>query len=685
MNNFLQTSIEKLPSTSFITLRKLKKIGINNFWDLLNYFPFRHENYSLISKINKLQEGEIVTIIGEIIEIKNEFTKKGLKIQKAKINDQTGEITLVWYNQPYLLHLLKPKIKISVSGEVKKYGRGLIIEPKEFEIFKDYQSLKHTGRIIPIYPEKKNISSKTLREKIFYLLKNLPPEENLEFLPSEILNYNQLIDEKSAYQNIHFPLDKNLKKLAKYRLAFDELFIIQLSANLIKKQWEKEVVGNQFQFNDQIVNKLNEFIKNLPFTLTKAQVKVWREIFHDLIQKKPMNRLLQGDVGSGKTVISALASYFAFLNGYQTLFMAPTEILAFQHYETLKALFLKTNVKIGIETGSKKISRQKKLIDNFDIIIGTHALINEKINFKKVGLVIIDEQHRFGVRQRAMVKEKGINPHLLTMTATPIPRTIALTLYEELDLSIIDELPKGRLPVKTYLVPNEKRERGYQWIKEKIKKNSDQVFIICPLIEESNVETMKTVKAVKNEYERLKKIFDEFQLALLHGKMTPKEKDKVLNDFKNKRYDILVSTPVVEVGIDIPNATIMIIEGAERFGLAQLHQLRGRVGRGDKQSYCFLFTEKQNLEIKERLEFFAKNNNGLTLAEYDLQHRGPGEIYGVKQHGIINLKIASFTDYQLIEKTKKAVHYFLNHYQIDQFPKLKEKIEEYNIKQITRD
>jgi ATP-dependent DNA helicase RecG len=478
---------------------------------------------------------------------------------------------------------------------------------------------------------------------------NLIEKLNLEFFPKEILQYNRLLDENIAYKNIHFPENKYLAKQARERLAFDELFIIQLSANIIKKQWEKETVGNQFFLSAPIKEKINQFIANLPFELTNAQKRVWLEIQNDLTKTKPMNRLLQGDVGSGKTIVCALASYLAYLNGFQSLIMAPTEILANQHYFTLTNLFSGLPLKIGLQTGSKKITKKtKEIIENYDIIVGTHALINEKINFKKVGLVIIDEQHRFGVKQRALLKEKGINPHLLTMTATPIPRTIALTLYGELDLSIIDEMPKGRLPVKTYLVPNEKRDKGYQWIKDKIKETGGQVFIICPLIEESEVETMKSVKAATIEYEKIKKIFSPYKVGLLHGKMSAKEKDIILNDFKNRKFDILVSTPVVEVGIDIPNAVIMIIEGADRFGLAQLHQLRGRVGRGEKQAYCFLFTEKNDENTLKRLNFFAQNNNGLKLAEFDLQHRGPGEIYGTKQHGIINLKVASLKEQLII-------------------------------------
>lgn len=375
-----------------------------------------------------------------------------------------------------------------------------------------------------------------------------------------------------------------------------------------------------------------------------------------------MNRFLQGEVGSGKTVVAALACYLTYLNGFKSLFMAPTEILANQHYATLVKLFNKTSIKVGLVTGSTKKYFQA------DIIVGTHALITKKFELEKIGLVIVDEQHRFGVSQRAELKNKGLNPHLLTMTATPIPRTVALTLYGELDLSIIDEMPVVRLAVKTYLVPKEKRQSCYQWIKLQVTGYKLQVFIVCPLIEESEIETMKSVRAAKKEFENLKKIFFEFKLGLLHGKLKSKEKNAVMTNFKNKNLDILVTTPVVEVGVDIPNATIMLIEGAERFGLAQLHQLRGRVGRSNKQSYCFLFSESKEAGVLGRLGMFTKTNDGNKLAEEDLRIRGPGDIYGVKQHGYLDLKIAMLSDYKMIEKTKKAVEYFTGHYSINNFP-----------------
>lgn len=680
---FLEQSIDKLPLTSSITIKRFKKIGIKNLFDLLNYFPFRYENYSLISSIASAQPGEKLTIKGKIIDRKQEITKRGIKLQKFLLYDGTGKIEIVFYNQPYLLKTLATDKDVSFAGMVEQFGNKIIMIASEWEI----ETNIHTGRLIPIYPEKKGLSSRVIREKIFWLLSQIKNDDLVEIYPTEIVSYNHLFTQFFAYQNIHFPKDKKLAKQARKRLAFDELFIIQLSAALVKKEWEKEKVGHRFVLYGKNLNRLNDFINNLPFKLTSAQQRVIKEILADLEKEKPMNRFLQGDVGSGKTVLASIACYLAYLNGFQSLFMAPTEILAKQHFQTLSSLFKDYPLKIGLQTKTEKINKKRNngVVSDFDIVVGTHAVLNEKLKFNRVGLVVIDEQHRFGVRQRAMLKEKGINPHLLTMTATPIPRTVALVLCGELDVSYVDEMPKGRLPVKTYLVSIEKREKAYKWIKKQIREENASIFIVCPLIEESEVETMRSVKAAKKEFENLKKIFFEFKLGLLHGKLKTSEKNKVLEDFRNDKIKILVTTPVVEVGIDIPQATIMIIEAAERFGLAQLHQLRGRVGRSDKQSYCFLFTNSNAPEVIERLNFFSKNNLGTKLAEYDLQIRGPGEIYGEKQHGFINLKVASFTDYHLISQTKKAVDYFLNRYYPSQFPSLLQRIEEYRIKQITRD
>jgi ATP-dependent DNA helicase RecG len=492
---------------------------------------------------------------------------------------------------------------------------------------------------------------------------NFNNEKINDFLPEKIIKYNHLIDEHSAYFQIHYPRSQDNLHSARQRLAFDELFLLLLSHQLVKKKWDEEKSKNPFIIDQTIINKVNQLIDNLPFKLTEAQHRVIGEILADFEKPSPMNRFLYGDVGSGKTVVAAIAGYVSYLNAYQTLMMAPTEILANQHYQTITKLFVNVkNLKISLLTASHKPKPDE--IKNSHLIIGTHALIQKKVNFEKVGLVIIDEQHRFGVNQRAQLRQKGINPHLLTMTATPIPRSLFLTFYGELSLSYIDQMPKGRLPIKTYVVPKDKRNDCYDWIKDKINKEKMQAYIICPLIEESEVDTLATVKAAKKEFLYLHtKIFSQYKLGLLHGRMKAEEKDIIMNNFKQGKIDILVTTSVIEVGIDVPNANIIIIEGSERFGLAQLHQLRGRVGRSDKQSYCFLFTEKYLPQVLSRLNFFSKNQNGMTLAEYDLKHRGPGEIYGLRQHGFINLKIASLTNFSLIEMAKNAVNYFLNNQQ----------------------
>ncbi|MDH7476545.1 MAG: ATP-dependent DNA helicase RecG [Microgenomates group bacterium] len=680
----LDQPLNKLPFTKAATVYRMKKLGLATFWDLINYFPFRYENYSLISPIAKIQPGENVTLKGVITKTAMGITKRGLKTQQVVIDDGSGSINLVWYNQPYLLKILKPGFLISVAGQVSDYFFRRQFTPSEYEILKfPSQPTIHTGRIVPIYPETQGLSSKTIREKIFYILSNLKNKPE-EFLPEKILLDNQLFLEFEAYKKIHFPQSMKEIEPARHRLSFDELFLIQLSAALTKKKWQKEKASFLYSFTENCKKKLENFIARLPFELTNSQKKAWQEIFDDLNRTFPMNRFLQGDVGAGKTVVAAIASYYTFLNHYQTLFMAPTEILAEQHYQIISNLLKKEGVKIALITGSKKPASN---INDYDLIIGTHALISKNLQFHRVGLVIIDEQQRFGVQQRLMLQNKGVNPHLLTMTATPIPRTVALTLYGELDLSTIDELPKGRIPVKTYLVPKEKRDDCYNWIKKKINQEKIQIFIICPLIEESEKETMASVKAAKKEYQFLKEnVFTNFNLGLLHGRLRAKEKTKLMNDFKEGRIDILIATSVVEVGIDIPNATVMIIEAAERYGLAQLHQLRGRIGRGNKQAFCFLFTEKTDERIIARLNFFAKNNNGSKIAEYDLHTRGPGEIFGVKQHGYINLKIASLSDFSLINKTKKTVNFFLNKYSelIDQ-PKIKNRLQIYNFEAVSRD
>lgn len=656
---------------------RLEKLGIKTFEDFLYHIPFRYDDYSLISKINRVQPGEVVTIQGTVSEITNEFTKNFKRLQKAEIADNTGTIEVVWFNQPYLTKIIHAQDRIALSGKIDWFLRKLVMQSPDYELVTNDHPTIHTGRLVPVYPETKGITSKWLRRQTYNLIignKN----QFTEYLPDSIITDHSLITISEAIEQIHFPQTIENAEKSRQRLAFDELFLLQLSSLERKLSWNKNLISNPYSV-DKFEDKIDQFLNKLPFILTHAQKRVVKEIFKDLTRTKPMNRLLEGDVGSGKTVVSAIAMFLSHLNGFQSVLMAPTEILAQQHYDTISKLLSQFGINVGLATGSKKVGIMNS---SFDVLVGTHAILEKGINFEKLGLVVIDEQQRFGVEQRALIRSKGKNPHLLTMTATPIPRTIALTLYGDLDLSILDEMPHGRRQIKTWLVPPEKRLDAYSWIEKQIKETKSQAFLVCPFIEES--ETMQTVKAASREFENLKNnAFKNLKLGLLHGKMKAKEKDDVLEKFRNGKIDILVATPVVEVGIDIPNATIIVIEASERFGLAQLHQLRGRVGRGNKQSYCLLFTESKNLQTLQRLKAMEKHYFGAELAELDLKLRGPGEIYGTMQHGKKLLKIASFSDFDLIQKIRLEAEKIFP--KLKNYPKLLEKLKTINLKRVSPD
>lgn len=686
----LNTPIEKIGGIYKKYASRLEKLGITSLEDFLYHVPFRYEDYSLISKIGRVQPGETVTVQGEITEIKNEYTRRFRNLQKAKVEDETGSIKIIWFNQPFISKIFKTGDRISLSGKVKLSLNGKVMESPEYEILNG--ETIHTGRLVPVYSETRGVSSKWLRRQVYQILKDFE-KEFIEYIPAEIISKNNFFNFKTAIGQIHFPDSLDYAEKARKRLSFDELLIMQLKGYIKRRDWEKKTASNIFEIEEHR-DKIENFLESLPFELTNAQKRAVEEIIKDLKSEKPMNRLLEGDVGSGKTVVGAIGMYLSFLNGFQSVLMAPTEILANQHFNTISKLLIPFGVKINLKTGSTKnesrITNNEKPI--FDILIGTHAVLSGKIYFEKLGLVVIDEQQRFGVKQRAVIRSRGKNPHLLTMTATPIPRTVALTMYGNLDVSFLDEMPLGRKIIKTWLVPEEKRNNAYKWIEKEIIKNKTQAFIICPFIEES--ETMTTVKAATKEFEILKKqIFPDMKLSLLHGKLKSKEKEKILDDFsskgrsasggKNRKTDILVATPVVEVGIDIPNATIMVIEASERFGLSQLHQLRGRVGRNDMQSYCLLFTESRNPKTIERLKGMEKIYIGAELAELDLRLRGPGEIFGTTQHGVRELKIASFSDFSLIEKVRKEAEKIFP--KLKDYPKLLEKINTENLSDISPD
>ncbi len=632
----LKAPISTLPLVGPKYVQKLAKLDIKTLEDLLYHIPFRYQDFSEISKIGSFPIGETATIKGEILEFKNEYTRQGRKIQSASIYDGTGKITAVWFNQPFLARVLPPGTKLSLSGKLQWWKKQKAIYSPEYEVVTESSETIHTGRLVPVYPATAGISPKWIRSRISALLKLLPKENLNDYLPKN-LNFMNLWE---AVQSVHFPKSLEEAETARKRLAFDELLFIQL-LNLHKKSlWQKNEPTHKLTIDK---DKLQQFFHLLPFTLTSSQLRSINEILNDLSGDKPMNRLLEGDVGSGKTIVAAISAYIVYLNGFKSAIMAPTQILAQQHFETLTEIFKKTDLKVS-------------LAGEGDIIVGTHALIHKNVKLRDVALVVIDEQHKFGVEQRTHLihksKKGNIAPHVLTMTATPIPRTIALTLYGELELSTLDELPKGRKKVTTWIVPPAKRNPAYAWLKDQISNFKNQIFIVCPLIEESESETLANAKAATIEFEKLKIIFKDFRIGLLHGRMKVEEKNRVLDEFRSGKIDILVTTPVVEVGVDIPNANIMLIESADRFGLASLHQLRGRIGRGDKKAYCLLFTENSNNKVLARLSALKENNSGFRLAEIDLGLRGPGEVLGTRQHGETNLKIASWQDIDLIKLSK---------------------------------
>ena len=675
MDLTLSTPVQYIPRVGPARAKLLKKLGINFVSDLLYYIPFRYDDFSLISPIDRVQPGETVTVSGTITAFHNAFTKSGKKLQEVRVSDETGTLDVIWFNQPFLARVLPAGTQVRLAGSIGWFGHKLVMSSPSYET----GTSLHTGRLVPIYSETEGISSKWLRGRIAYVL-----EQVLESVVDALPDF-QLMPLTQAVQTVHFPQTKDQAALARRRLAFDELFFLQLRAWQERRIWENSKKSYPYRIDKNEVTKL---INTLPFTLTDDQKTAIDEILTDLTRAYPMNRLLEGDVGAGKTVVAMIAMYVAHKNGLESVLMAPTQILAEQHYTTIKGFLEPFGVQVGLVTGSTKHNSPTPPLkirggrgELPGILVGTHALLSKKIKFNRLGLVVIDEQQRFGVLQRSAlekVTKRGKTPHLLTMTATPIPRTVARTIMGNLDLSILATIPEGRKKVKTWVVPNEKREKAYQWITKQINEHGGQTFVICPLIEES--ETLATVKSAKTEFDRLKSVFGGVRLGLLHGRMKAKEKNSALEDFRSNKIQILVATPVVEVGIDIPNATIMLIEAAERFGLSQLHQLRGRVGRGELQSYCLLFTQDQNEQTLTRLKAMKTTHSGPILAELDLTLRGPGELFGTRQHGIPELKIARFSDSELISETRKAVSGLVSRDpNLSSFPLLREKLGESKI------
>jgi ATP-dependent DNA helicase RecG len=634
----LSSPVTSIPGIGDALSQKLERLGVSTVFDLLYHLPFRFEDRRHISSTNLVQAGETVTVRGTISSIKNEFTRSGKFIQKAVLADSTGTLDVIWFNQMFLVKSLKGR-QVSLSGKVDFFGRRKTLIAPEYELLNEQQTdLIHTGRLVPVYPETAGISSKLLRTKLFKLIRELEIDD---FLPDTY----SLLGWKKALSQSHFPENPQEVDSGRKRLAFDELFLLKLTSLIHKRNWDEIRLAHPLKVE---ADSIASFIASLPFSLTVSQQTAVTEITADLAKSQPMNRLLKGDVGSGKTVVAAVAAFIAHSNGFQTVLMAPTQILAQQHFQTLSVLMEKFSIPVSLITSSTKLIASAKA----GIIVGTHALISDKNKslLQDTALIIIDEQHRFGVAQRELAGKLGRTPHILTMTATPIPRTVALTMFGDLSQSVLSEKPIGRLPIKTWVVPESKRDSSYQWIRNEITSTGHQVIWVCPFIGESDNST--TVKAATSEFDRLQKVFPDLQLGLLHGRMNVKAKDQVISDFRSGRTNILVATPVVEVGLDIPNASIMIIEGAERFGLAQLHQLRGRVGRSSHQSYCLLFTTDNS--NTERLKSMETHSSGQELAEIDLRLRGPGDIYGLEQHGFPQFKVATYENLELIELAQKA-------------------------------
>ena len=615
---------------------KLNKLGIFTLKDLLFYFPRQFEDRNNLKKIAQLQNDEKATIKAVIVSVNTTNPKKGMTLTKIDIKDETGYAKLAFFNQPHIKNLYKCGDTVLVFGKVKKEFKTIELSSCEIEHLTN--APKSTCKVMPIYPLTYGVTNK----EIISIIKSVLNNEELrikEYLPQRIIEKYKLCSIDYAIRNIHNPTSKEALKIALYRIVFEEFLILQLGLFMFKNG-TTEVEGIKFNRNENLDN----ILKALPFKLTNAQNRALNEIIEDMQSNKVMNRLVQGDVGSGKTVVALLALANCVLNGYQGALMAPTEILAEQHYISLSETLKPFGMEIELLVGSLTKKQKEKVLERvknkeIDILIGTHALIEDKVEFNNLGIVITDEQHRFGVRQRSKLSEKGINPDILVMTATPIPRTLALILYGDLDISIIDELPPGRQPIETLAVDKGKRDKAYNSLVRREVEKGRQVYIVCPLVEESEAIEAKAatelVEELKLEY------FSDLRVGLLHGKMKASEKDEIMKSFKNKEIDILVSTTVIEVGVNVPNATLMIIENAERFGLAQLHQLRGRVGRGSHKSYCILIYASKSDVCRQRMSIMEETNDGFKISEKDLEIRGPGEFFGTRQHGLPELKVAN--------------------------------------------
>ncbi len=635
-----------------------EKLGINSVYDLLTYYPKDYEDRSRIKNIADLENGEICSFEGTIVSnVSESRPRRGMVISKVSIQDSTGKITAVWFNQQYVKNSLTLGNNYIFYGKIdKKLNKPQIVNPV-FEL--SSTDMKKSLKIFPIYSATRNLGQNVIRVIMQEAVKILDGTQLEDRLPEDIRKIHDLSGLVDCIKQIHFPESFNQKEKARYRLVFEELFMLQLG--LLNYKTLATHTGKGISFHRP--PEMDDFLSTLPFALTDAQKKVLKEVEQDMDSENVMNRLVQGDVGSGKTIIAVLALFKAVKCGYQGALMVPTEILAEQHYKSIKPLFGKYDISVELLSSSQPKKQKQAVFEglrdgSIQVVIGTHALIEDTVEFKKLGLVVTDEQHRFGVRQRTILAEKGSNPDVLVMTATPIPRTLALILYGDLDISIIDQLPPGRKPIKTYSVTESMRDRINNFIREKVLEGR-QVYIVCPLVEES--EEIEAKSAVVTAEEISNHVFKDLKVGIIHGKMKAAEKESIMKSFVSGEISILVSTTIIEVGVNVPNATLMVIENAERFGLAQLHQLRGRVGRGAEQSYCVLFNQSKSQVSRERMKIMSMSNDGFVISEKDLEIRGPGDFFGTKQHGLPELKIANlYKDIEVLKLAQESAKGLLN-------------------------
>lgn len=702
MESLLDKSLESLKGIGPYYQKKLVKLRLKTVRDFLRHFPSRYDDFSHLKKINEVSADEVCSVFGKIEKIKTRKSfKKRLFITEAALQDLTGKIDIVWFGQPFLMRSLKSGILVIVSGKVVQKDNKIFFQSPVFEVVSrnsekieeaeiHFEKLKHTGGLIPVYPETKGMTSRGIRffiKPVIDAAKNIP-----DFLPASVIKSAGLLDFKIAIQQVHFPSSQEMAEKSRQRFAFEEIFLTQfllLEARAKNASFKAPQIPMDIEFVKNILAKLG-------FELTQTQKQALWEIIKDLNKNYPMNRLLNGDVGSGKTIVVLIALALVVKSGWQAVFMAPTEILSRQHWQTASKILKNLGVEIALlvakqaliatEDLSGELAKPslKKIIASGKpmLVIGTQAVLQKDIDFLKLGLVVVDEQHRFGVKQRQqLLIGNSLVPHFLSMSATPIPRTLALGLWGDLDISIISEMPKNRKKITTRLMTNDQRQKVYQFIRERVNQG-EQVFIICPRIEKPELELdyqkflNLDAKAVKEEFVKLKtSVFPDLKLGILHGKMKSGEKEKIMSDFSENKVNILVSTSVIEVGIDVPNATVMVIEGADFFGLAQLHQFRGRVGRGEKQSFCFLLTETESKAAQERLKAFVDFFDGFSLAEEDLRLRGPGQFFGVKQSGIPDMATNALKDFKLVIMARKLAEACLP--KLDKLPLLKNELESF--------